>query len=303
MSGLNHNDHNDIIPYVSNNILYVPKSYGNKIEEIHLNQKTIFIGMCKLLSIPAELFDFEHITKLTLFQCELSDIPYSISKLKNLEVVDIDILCGISIKSFPLGLCECLNITKLKLTMHIEHIPSSIKNLTQLRELDLYGNQITYIPDELSYCTHLEKISIMSTIKTCYKFPYVLCTLEHLTCISIGSNEFSNIYGSIFVPRQLAKCKSLTKLRLGGTTKSMLPVAFEHINLDVEYDSDMYVPVTTLNIMTKNLLGTHCIGYVDENEIPTYILDRQLLTDIECQQYLDNINKKCNIDIDINIEI
>ncbi|OMO86480.1 hypothetical protein COLO4_21145 [Corchorus olitorius] len=119
------------------------------------------------------------------------DIPFSISKLKQLEFLDVrnNSLTG----SIPENVGNCTSFQVLELNdNHLSgHIPPELGKLTELFDLNVANNNLEGpIPDNLSSCTNLNSLDI-SNNKISGSIPSSLGDLEHLLKLNVSYNNLA----------------------------------------------------------------------------------------------------------------
>ncbi len=116
-------------------ITALPNSIGNLNNLEHLN-----VTYSKLTTLPESIGRLDSLTELNLYNNLLTILPDSIGYMNSLEILNLN------------GYYNNSNI--------ITNLPSSIGNLSNLKELYLQHNQIDSIPDELNNLSLLEKLDI-----------------------------------------------------------------------------------------------------------------------------------------------
>ncbi|MES1905199.1 MAG: hypothetical protein MHPSP_001859 [Paramarteilia canceri] len=152
-----------------------------------------------------------------------------------------------SMKRFSESLFSFITNTHFKLNRltlvdnKIVNIPTSIRQLTQLRYLILPFNNIEYLPEELAdmrlECLDLSNNSLNID---CFKVISEMKTLETL----ILSNN--NLQGP--VPPSIENCRELTFFHLNGNSISQLPLKISLLGrllyMDCSYTDIEYIPFT-----------------------------------------------------------
>lgn len=157
---------------------------------------------------------FESVTKLDLFQCNLSSLPASMSTLlPNLSILfcmknkftempsvigDCENLQMVSFKSNKLSSIhpEALapQLRWLILTDNaLTEVPSTIGRCSNLQKLMLSGNKIKSLPDEIEMCQNLELVRLASNELS--KPPMSLLRLPNLAWVALSDNPFLNHHG------------------------------------------------------------------------------------------------------------
>ena len=100
------------------------------------------------------------LTRLYVSNCGFTQIPDSISNLKNLEVLSI-FHCPMDGNQINPAIGSLTKLTTLVLVgMNIQSLPEEIGNLTKLQQLYAYKNQLDSLPESFENLTNLTKLSL-----------------------------------------------------------------------------------------------------------------------------------------------
>ena len=100
------------------------------------------------------------LTRLHVYNCGFTQIPNSISYLKNLEVLSI-VHCPMDEYQVNPAIGSLTNLTTLTLVdMNLRSLPEEIGNLTNLQELYASNNQLDSLPDSFGNLTNLTTLSL-----------------------------------------------------------------------------------------------------------------------------------------------
>jgi predicted Ser/Thr protein kinase len=162
---------------------------------------------CDLKKFPEEIFSLaDSLEVLDLSDNQLTELPSSISQLKNLRII---FFARNNFTQFPTVLSQCTALSmigfksnqievvpenafplKLKWLIltdnKIKRIPKSIGGCSLLQKCALAGNRIEELPVEMANCLNLELLRISAN---CIKsIPTWLFELPHLSWIAFGGN-------------------------------------------------------------------------------------------------------------------
>jgi internalin A len=101
-----------------------------------------------LESLPAEMFEFNHLEEILLGDNQLTRLPPEIGKLTNLKTVG---LSRNKLTTLPPEIGQLTNLKQLLLDHNeLTSLPPEIGRLTNLRELQLDANRLASLPRELA---------------------------------------------------------------------------------------------------------------------------------------------------------
>ncbi len=113
-------------------------------------------------------------------------------------------------------------------------LPSSIDQLTSLREVDLTGNLLTTLPDSLGNLPYLQKLYLDGNQLT--TLPERLFSLTSLETLHVYGNHLATL------PKSLGQLTNLKDLSLGHNRFTALPEALWQLaNLQVESVRSSYL--------------------------------------------------------------
>ena len=96
-------------------------------------------------------------------------------------------------------------------------LPEAIAALTQLQQLDLFGNQLTELPEAIAALTHLQMLNISGNQLT--KLPEAIASLTQLQQFDISYNQLTEL------PEAIASLTQLQSLELSSNQLTKLPEA------------------------------------------------------------------------------
>jgi hypothetical protein len=156
-------------------------------------------------SIPKEIVNFQNLKSLKLGGNKLQAKDFEwIVVLKSLEELDIG---HNELKEFPLPILELLNLKKLELFQNeISELPKDLSRLTKLEELYLGRNKFKAFPDRVLTLKQLEKIELSQN--EIAELPKDILKLRQLEVLYLEGNKFQTF------PPILKQMKHLKDLSL-----------------------------------------------------------------------------------------
>jgi Leucine-rich repeat (LRR) protein len=137
--------------------------------------------------------------------------------------------------------CEVLDLT----SKNIKHIPVSIGNLTNLKELDLYRNKINTLPDSIGNLINLHKLNL--SYNQINNLPDSIGNLINLQILSICYNQINTL------PDSIANLINLQELYLHNNKITILPYEILKIKKALVIDETSY-EINNLNVETEILI-------------------------------------------------
>jgi len=136
-------------------------------------------------SSVSDLPCYKKITKLDLYQCNLSTLPMEMSTL--LPNLNILFCMKNSFTEMPavIGSCRNLEMVSFKSNQLTSIHPEALQS--QMRWLILTDNQLTALPSTMSRCIHLQKLMLSGNLLTCLPDSIVYC--QQLELIRLASNR------------------------------------------------------------------------------------------------------------------
>lgn len=104
----------------------------------------------------------------------------------------------------------------------LDEVPESLGQLSQLKVLDLDGNQLTNLPESLSQLSQLQTL-VLSTNQL-YELPKWLGELSQLRALHLSDNQLSTL------PESLGQLSQLQELYLGGNRLTELPKSLRQLS-------------------------------------------------------------------------
>lgn len=180
-----------------------------------------------LREVPEWIGNFTQLVTLSLWGNPLGRFPIGITRLLNLEVLDL----GVSSMKGPIppeiGRLRKLTVAFMHTNKLSGGIPKEVGNMTSLRQLRWENNFLTgQLPAEMGQMLQLEILSLGNN-QLDGDIPPSLGSLRRLSSVSLEQNRLS---GSI--PMQLGACECLTVLNLGSNRLSgILPPQLGNLSL------------------------------------------------------------------------
>ncbi len=111
---------------------------------------------------------------------------------------------------------------ELKLcNLGLSQIPSDVWTHTDLRKLDLSGNQLTSLPYQLGYLTKIQTLNVSNNRLT--SLSYQLGYLTDLQVLNVSNNQLTSL------PYQIGYLTMLRKLDVRGNQLTSLPYQISHL--------------------------------------------------------------------------
>jgi len=208
----------------SENMKKVPPSIG-ELSEL----ESIDLYIMPIKELPNELIKLKKLKALTLFRINLEKIPPFIGEISELESLIIKDNEVYKIKEIPEELFKLKKLKELTIgdgnrigyDKKISIIPTSIGKLSELEKLQLDGNQIKELPNELFQLKKLKELSFnLNDIET---IPSAIGNLSELELLSIDSNGIKKL------PDELFNLKKLKELKLRSNLIEEIPPSIENL--------------------------------------------------------------------------
>lgn len=180
-------------------------------------QKNLDLSRLNLYSLP-DIFDCAKMTCelecLNLSKNQLQDFPYSFSKLRNLNNLDLSFN---QIRSLPIEKMQNLkNLEKLNLTSNqIQSIPKAITGICKLKVLELSKNRIQSLPDSFAGLVDLSELYLTGNLFS--SIPNFICSMTNLKVLYFNQNQLQSI------PESIGDLAGLHNLNLSENQLRVLP--------------------------------------------------------------------------------
>lgn len=135
--------------------------YANAMEQVaktkKLNKDTLLLHSMILFVIPSNILQLAFVLKnLTLSDLYISELPYEVQSLSNLEIFRV---VNCNIETLPPWIGELRKLTTLEISRCLlRSIPETLDRCDKLHSLNLSYNDITTIPSELFQMSSIERL-------------------------------------------------------------------------------------------------------------------------------------------------
>jgi internalin A len=168
----------------------IQEAKQKQLKELDLSSNWDMPDRQKLTSVPAEVFELEHLRTLNLSGNYLIEVPKSILKLSNLTSLDL------SDNGF-------------------EFLPEVVVQLQSLRVLDLSHNQLKCISSAIAQLRNLRSLDLGDTGLSIV--PEWIAQLQNLRSLDLGYNRLTTVVNAI------AQLQNLTQLQLCNNHLQFIP--------------------------------------------------------------------------------
>jgi len=150
------------------------------------NMNTVVLNLSRknLTNLPSSIGKLKQLRILDLEDNRLNSLPSSIGNLKNLIYIGLE---GNRLNSLPESIFKLKKLQELRLSQnYLESVPRQIGNLKNLTNLGLAGNKLTSIPKEIGKLKKLDVLFLGFNKLT--SLPDEIGRLPNLRSIYIHSN-------------------------------------------------------------------------------------------------------------------
>lgn len=200
------------------------------------HSEVLDLSDCGLSAIPAQVMQMTFLKKLVLgrrYKSEedfrhrnyLTDLPVTISKLSNLQHLDVT---GNALSSLPESIGELTQLQSINLSQNqFRRVPKVLEKLQfNLKALNLTENILDDLPDNFSALKNLEKLNLSNN--EFEVFPAVLGSLQQLRTLVFTYNKLENL------PDEVGNMPLLQSLNLSNNNLKTLPKALAKLT-NVKY--------------------------------------------------------------------
>jgi len=235
-------------------------------------------------------------TSLILRGKDIAFIPPEISKLQNLEELDIS---NNRISELPPEIAKLRNLKRLECSYNsLSTLPPEIGELTNLEYLDAHGNAISDLPSEIEYLQNLKELILggQSGRNFITILPPGIRKLQNLRNLTLNNNLFSTLSPEIFdlinlqilnlrnnriesIPHEIGRLKNLKRLDLQKNNLRWLPDEIGDLEelelLALDFNKLIELPAT-IGQLTE--LRTLRLRSNELSELPIQLLSLQNLS-------------------------
>lgn len=193
------------------------------------------LGNVELAHVPEEIGQLVELRSLALTGGSFATLPDSFAALEQLETLDLGRCSKLDLGETFALLAKLPRLRELVLagshpmTQAFATIPPGIAALRQLRKLDLGGNQLTALPDDMFDLTDLEELDLCQNVLAI--LPPAVGKLRKLKKLNLEFNRQNPyIAGSSDIDithffAQASNLAELRELRMGWMSLTSLPAA------------------------------------------------------------------------------
>ncbi|KAI9099885.1 hypothetical protein DFS34DRAFT_511821 [Phlyctochytrium arcticum] len=176
----------------------------------------VYLQHCGLLNVPVDIQKFSQLTSLDVSYNSLPSFPpKTLSSLQNLTTFNAQANC---LTSIPMELRLCSQLQQIRLFRNQITIldQDDVRHWQKLRILDLCGNRLKCLPEELCLsCPALEELLLTRNKMT--ELPSNIGRLSHLKVLSVDDNELKTL------PVQLGQLENIVDLNASDNQLQDLP--------------------------------------------------------------------------------
>ena len=203
---------------------------------LEANSTELDLSGLGLKAVPVAIGQLQHLTKLYLFDNQLTVLPKELSQLQNLMELH---LSRTQLTALPKELGQLQKLTALNLSDNqLTALPKELGQLQNLTELDLSRNQLSQVPQELGKLNKLTYLNLDQN-KLISIFEN-LSELRNLLRLSLYQNQLTSIPQEIGflsslrsfyvhknflteIPKEIGELRSLEKLAISSNNLTKIP--------------------------------------------------------------------------------
>jgi len=185
----------------------VTKTAGGRVVSLNLSNQVL--GTAGLKQIPDRVFTLTGLQELYLSKNVLSALPFELTELKKLRVLDVG---DNEISEVPSWIGDLQNLERLDLRNNeFSDLPASLYTLKKLKYLQMWGNDLSTLSDDISKLTSLEELYLeRNRLKS---LPVTITKMKALKYLDYGYNYLCNLPPAVheWMVKKDKKYKSLQK--------------------------------------------------------------------------------------------
>ena len=230
-------------------------SLPDNIENL-TNLTILEVGNNELTELPTSIGSLQNLTELSLYGNNITSLPDSFAHLTNLKTLHVDLWELKSIQKNILQMPYFTNLlhvnwsrSPLNQPPHVTAVPNWIGDLTNIRTLELYSNQLTSLPDSIGNLSNLTTLDVGANQLS--SLPYSMQNLTNLRKLNLGENKLTQL------PDWIGMLPNLTELSLHYNQLTSIPDSLQnltHLKILDLYDNPL--SLTARERITKLL--PHC---------------------------------------------
>lgn len=187
------------------------------------------MGNGQPVRLPETISRLHQLTDLRLYNVRLGSLPASFGLLRRLQTLHLN-QCGLD--SLPTTFGQLRALQDVTLTGNKLQQLTGIEQLIRLQQLNVSGNQLRMLPNDIRRLTQLSKLNLSENQLT--ELPVSLTQLVKLKQLVADHNRLERL------PDQLGRLGSLTDLAVGGNQLTQLPASLSLLTsltaLSIDYN-------------------------------------------------------------------
>jgi hypothetical protein len=224
--------------YAQDNLDYAFR-FPKKVEWLYLED---------LSELPESIHKFKNLTILHIKKGNLTKLPESIGKLKKLRTL---IIHNNNLVSLPESIGSCTSLANISLDSNqITSLPESIGNLSKLYSFSAKNNKLEQLPNSFKNLN----LGILDLQYNYFKeVPTSICNIKHLYSIKLNFNQIESIPSCIanlgelvdvdlkelnrevYSPPRFPGCEDLSHLEHKNRCSNIKLMEFLYENIDTKY--------------------------------------------------------------------
>lgn len=186
----------------TNRITALPENIGNL-----KNLRSLFIANGQIAELPASFAELSGLQECEIYNCtKMTEFPAEQLKGLNLVVLNFSFNIGISNEKYKTGLetlfaagnpiCKTLQLLYLRSNLMVD-FPTSIKNVEDLRMLDMSRNRLTTLPDLERKFRPVQALFCDNSITT---MSDEFCTIDDVEELNVSNNRLT-VFPNLFTKK------------------------------------------------------------------------------------------------------